>query len=85
MTTAGQDTRGIQRRPAQRLLPILVLTVVSCTARIVHLLGPANCYVAYGDEPCYVVTLDRPRYQLEFRLNHSDAPGTVTSVWLTHF
>jgi hypothetical protein len=51
---------------------------------VLRLLGKTDCYVHYEDEPCYVVTLDRPRYHLEFGVNHSEAPGTVTSMWLTH-
>ena len=46
------------------------------------LLGPADCYVGYEDDPCYRVQLEDEAYQLEFPVNHSDRPGAVIAVRL---
>jgi hypothetical protein len=49
---------------------------------VVQLLGRGECYVHYEDEPCYTVRLGDRRYQLEFWVNHSSAPGRVIAVKL---
>ena len=45
-------------------------------------LGAADCYLNYEDEPCYRVRLGDAAYRLEFPVNHSDRPGAVLAVRL---
>jgi hypothetical protein len=52
---------------------------------VVKLLGEVSCYVYYGDEPCYLLSLEGHRYQLEFGVNHSDRPGTVIDVSVSEY
>jgi hypothetical protein len=46
------------------------------------LLGPGECYVAYEDEPCYLLQLGHSLFQLEFPVNHSSSLGQVLGMRL---
>ena len=50
------------------------------TSTIKSLLGPSECYVAYGDEPCYELAFDGEKHLLTFYANHSNRPGLVIGV-----
>jgi hypothetical protein len=52
---------------------------------VTELLGKGDCYVDYGDEPCYLVTIEGRLHQLEFGVNHSNRPGTVIDVSVSKY
>ena len=51
-------------------------------SEVFAVLGAADCYVGYEDEPCYRVQLGGEAYRLEFPVNHSNRPGAVLAVRL---